>query len=158
MQIANLLTILSVVAATVAGPVPGPSKHDVTEDGFDFEQVSENTAHLMKRQEPYCYPSGVKFGDNKDWAISRAGLWCSRSEGFGRYRPGQTKKACYNYRPSDKNYHFLFEMQNIRSQDVTLSMTECRNRLQRIIENCQQGGRYRDNRFNWRYVNSSYVL
>ncbi|CAG7564509.1 unnamed protein product [Fusarium equiseti] len=144
-----IFTILSVVAATVAGPVPSAPKHDVTEYGFDFEQVSENTAHLMKRQERYCYRSGVKFGDNTDWAISRAGLWCSSNEAFGRYRPGQTKKSCYNYRQSDKNHHFVFEMQNIRSQDVTLSMIECRNRLRRIVENCLQGGRYRDKRFNW---------
>jgi hypothetical protein len=158
MQIANILTILSVVAATVAGPVSGVPKRDITEDVFDFEQISENTTHLMKRQERYCYPNGVKFGDNTDWAINRAGLWCSSNEGSGRYRPGQIKKACYNYRQSDKNYHFIFEMQNTRSHHVTLPSTECRTRLRRIIENCQQGGRYRDNRFNWRYVNSSYIL
>ncbi|KAF4444532.1 hypothetical protein F53441_11095 [Fusarium austroafricanum] len=84
MQITNLIVILSAVAATVANPVPNPSKHDIAEDGFDFEHASENTAYLMKRQNRYCYQSGTKFGDNTDWAIDRAGRWCSGNGGSGR--------------------------------------------------------------------------
>ncbi|OBS26093.1 hypothetical protein FPOA_00037 [Fusarium poae] len=150
MQITNLLTILSAVAVTIASPVSDPSKHDVAADGFDFGNASENTANLMKRQNRYCYQGGVKFGDNTDWAIDRAGRWCSGSGGAGNYRQGQIKKGCYNYWQSNKNYHFIFEMQNTQPKDYTLSSEECQIWLQHMIENCRQGGTNHNSRFKWR--------
>ncbi|RGP79793.1 hypothetical protein FLONG3_2107 [Fusarium longipes] len=150
MQITSLFTILSAVSMTIANPLPDSSKHDVSQTGFRFKDVSENKANLIKRQNRYCYQSGSYFGDNTDYAIDRAGRWCSGNGGSGKYRQGQQKKACYNYYQPDNNHKIVFEMQNTQAKDYTLSSEECQIWLQHMIENCRQGGTNHNSRFKWR--------
>ncbi|KAJ3535626.1 hypothetical protein NM208_g6575 [Fusarium decemcellulare] len=157
MQFWHLLLTLAAVKATIASPTGSAiqgeadaaadidaiiiAKYGLTDDG----EASPAEFGLSKRARK-CYSDDWRWDTEKNYALDRAGRWCSGNGGSGSYRKGQQKGGCYNLN-SVKRVNFL--IQNRQDKDTSLSSGACFRFLRGIINDCSRGGENSNGAWWW---------
>ncbi|KAF4457933.1 hypothetical protein F53441_286 [Fusarium austroafricanum] len=141
MQISHLILTFVAATATVASPTGSTTQGDVDPVIAKYgltDDVTDSTAEakLSKRAEK-CYKDDWRWDTEKDYALDRAGRWCSGNGGSGHYIKGQVKYGCYNLNSVKR---INFKIQNLQDRDISLSSAACYRFLRGIINKCDRGG------------------
>lgn len=152
MQLSHVLLVLSAAAVTIATPVVDAeqAEFEAIAAKYNIELTESGAAGdftIMSGEK--CYGSGEHWGDERQYALDRAGRWCSGNGGAEFYRKGQQKHGCYNL---NSNKRAVFSIQNQQDRDINLSSEACFRFLRGIINACSRGGTNDNGAWNWRYV------
>ncbi|KAJ3536940.1 hypothetical protein NM208_g6514 [Fusarium decemcellulare] len=151
MQISHILVVLSATAASLATPIVDAeqAEFEAIAAKYDIELTGAGASGfaIMSRSGENCYENGENWGNKRDYALDRAGRWCSGNGGAESYRQGQNKVGCYNL---NSNKKVNFQIQNLQNRRVSLSSEACFRFLRGIINACSRGGRNGNGAWNWR--------
>ncbi|KAF5003205.1 hypothetical protein FDECE_10223 [Fusarium decemcellulare] len=149
MQISHVLLVLSATAASLATPIVDAeqTEFEAIAAKYDIELTGAGTSDFTIMSGENCYDRGETWGNKRDYALDRAGRWCSGNGGAKSYRQGQNKVGCYNL---NSNKKVNFQIQNLQNRDVSLSSEACFRFLRGVINACSRGGRNGNGAWNWR--------
>ncbi|KAJ9419596.1 hypothetical protein FOXG_07092 [Fusarium oxysporum f. sp. lycopersici 4287] len=149
MQISYVLPILSATAASLATPVENAkqAEFEAIAAKYDIELTEAGASNFTAVAAVNCYSSGETWGSKRDYALDRAGRWCSGNGGAEFYRKGQNKNGCYNLESKKK---VNFQIQNLQDRDISLSSEACFRFLRGVINACSHGGRNYNGAWTWR--------
>lgn len=98
-----------------------------------------------------CFNTGENWGDH---GVAKAELHEACIELQGPYSPRQVAALCRNSPSSDKS--FIFEMENLSSENAEISQDECERNIGAQIDNCGHGGEISHSGTRFRYVSYMY--
>lgn len=96
-----------------------------------------------------CFGSGEYWAPTKNTALSLVDQICNSNGVSGYFTSGLTKRRCINIRDKAKAE---FEVQWTGDGNLTLKDEDCKLRLKKEINGCEQGGQTTTAQWRFKYV------